>query len=83
MGFSNGFLFFCFNLGFDAKVKIDVFLFEAIHAAFRINDLLRAGKKRMAQTADIQPYIGLGGSGLKHCATGARDFYFIVFWMYV
>lgn len=53
---------------------------EAIHAAGRVNQLLLAGKKRMAGRADFNVEIAFARrTRLKRLATGAGHGYFFIF----
>src|SRR5262249_2338371 len=58
-------------------------LLEFIDAPGGIDELLRAGVKGMADVANAQQDHGPGGPGLDHVATGAADFRFLIFRMYV
>jgi len=56
---------------------------ELVHAAGGIDELLRAGVKRVAGIADADDDSGFGGARLDHVAASATDFRIIVFRMYV
>ena len=54
------------------------FLRKALHAAFRVNQLLPAREERVALIADFQVQLGLGLAGLERVPARAPDFDVVV-----
>ena len=46
---------------------------QALDAALRVHDPLLTGIEGMAIAADLHTHGGLGGAGVEHVATRARD----------
>ncbi len=59
---------FCLLL---SVLRFTVFFPELVDAAFSIDELLFAGEERVADRADVEPYVLFGGPGLVRFAAGA------------
>ena len=56
---------------------------KALYAAGSVDQLLFAGKERMATRTYLEPYLRFGGTGLPGLAACAMDGGIYVFWMYI
>ena len=85
------YFFYQFGFGFYFRFRFADYRFtggsgkafvEFVHAAFRIQQFLLAGKERVAGGANIQFQIIGGGAGQKLVAAGASDFHKVIFGVY-
>ena len=60
------------------SLRFLIFFPELVHAAFSIDELLFAGEIRMADRADIELDVLLGGPGLVRFAAGAVNRCYLV-----
>jgi hypothetical protein len=71
----------CPSLPAAAALALIVLLPELVDAAFRVDELLFAGEERVANRANIEPYVLLGRTGLERFAAGAVNGCYLVIGM--